>query len=77
MMVENVFEVLTSLNRAGTTILLVEQNIVKTLEVADRVYVLRPGGRVAFTGEAKEVAGKPEFEQEYLGLDSMQDSALA
>jgi branched-chain amino acid transport system ATP-binding protein len=68
MMVDRVFEVLEDLKRDGVTILLVEQNAVRTLEVADRTYVMRSGGRIAFSGTAEELSQIPDFERTYVGM---------
>lgn len=66
-MVDMVFATLESLKRDGMTILLVEQNALRTVELADRTYVLR-SGRVALTGTRAELAGRPDFVEHYLGL---------
>lgn len=68
MMVDRVFEVLADLKRDGVTILLVEQNAVRTIEVADRTYVMRSGGRIAFSGTAEELSQVPDFERTYVGM---------
>jgi branched-chain amino acid transport system ATP-binding protein len=62
-----VFDTLASLRSEGITILLVEQNALRTVEMADRTYVLR-SGRVALTGSRDELAGRPDFADHYLGL---------
>ena len=48
------------------TILLVEQNARKALEIADRAYVMETG-RVILEGSAQELAANPEIERAYLG----------
>jgi branched-chain amino acid transport system ATP-binding protein len=48
------------------TILLVEQNARKALEIADRAYVMETG-RVILAGDARELAANPEIEKAYLG----------
>jgi branched-chain amino acid transport system ATP-binding protein len=63
-----VFEILLELKEEGSTILLVEQNAARTIEVADRTYVLRSGGRVAFHGTAEELAQVGDFETAYIGM---------
>jgi branched-chain amino acid transport system ATP-binding protein len=67
-LVDQVFEILEQLKQEGVTILLVEQNAARTIEIADRTYVLRSGGRLAFKGTARELAEMANFEQEYIGL---------
>ena len=52
--VKTVFEKLKEINKAGTTILLVEQNVRKALEYADRAYVFKIG-TIAFEGMEKEL----------------------
>ncbi|MEX2375363.1 MAG: ABC transporter ATP-binding protein [Dehalococcoidia bacterium] len=64
--VTELFEVLTRLRDEGTTILLVEQNARKTLDLADRTYVLR-SGRVAVAGSREELRNNLEIEAAYLG----------
>ncbi len=68
LMVDRVFEILEDLRRDGTTILLVEQNAARTIEVADRTYVLRSGGRIAFHGTAEELSQRHDFESAYIGM---------
>ena len=66
MMVGRIFEVIARLKAEGVTILLVEQNARKALEVADRAYVLETG-RIALAGTAAELAANPHVERAYLG----------
>ncbi|HEU5430460.1 MAG TPA: ABC transporter ATP-binding protein, partial [Thermomicrobiales bacterium] len=61
-----IFEVIARLKEAGVTMLLVEQNARKALEVADRAYVMETG-TIALSGSAKELASNPEVEHAYLG----------
>lgn len=68
MMVDNVFEILEGLREEGVTILLVEQNAARTIEVADRSYVLRSGGRIELEGTAEELRERGDFVGAYLGL---------
>jgi branched-chain amino acid transport system ATP-binding protein len=68
LVVDRVFETLQELHGEGVTILLVEQNAARTIEVADRTYVLRSGGRVAFHGTAAELAEIGDFETAYIGM---------
>jgi branched-chain amino acid transport system ATP-binding protein len=64
--VDEIFSLISDLKRAGTTILLVEQNASAALEVADRAYVLE-SGRVTLQGNASEVAENDEVARSYLG----------
>jgi len=68
LMVDRVFDILSQLHESGTTILLVEQNAARTIELADRTYVLRTGGRVQFHGTAAELAEIGDFETAYIGM---------
>ena len=68
LIVDQVFEILEELKEEGVTILLVEQNAARTIEVADRTYVMRSGGRIQFHGTAKELASMGDFETAYVGL---------
>ena len=64
--VERVFEVIVELHRAGTAVLLVEQNVAKTLAVADRAYVLSEG-RIVSAGPPARLLAEPEIRSAYLG----------
>jgi branched-chain amino acid transport system ATP-binding protein len=68
LIVDRVFETLQELKEEGVTILLVEQNAARTIEIADRTYVLRSGGRVAFHGTAEQLAELGDFETAYIGM---------
>ena len=68
LMVDRVFEILEQLHDDGTTILLVEQNAARTIEVADRTYVMRSGGRIQFHGTTEELAEMGDFETAYIGM---------
>ena len=64
--VDRIFEMIVRLRETGLTILLVEQNAGKALEVADRAYVMR-SGRVAASGTVSEIAGAYDLKALYLG----------
>jgi len=64
--VDQIFEMIGVLKRSGLTIVLVEQNIAKALEVADRAYVMRLG-RIETSGTAAEIAAATDFNAVYLG----------
>jgi branched-chain amino acid transport system ATP-binding protein len=64
--VDRLFALIEELRASGVTILLVEQNAFRTIEIADRTYVLN-GGRVQFHGTEKELLGTREFSNVYLG----------
>jgi len=68
LMVDRVFEILDGLRNDGVTILLVEQNAARTIEIADRTYVMRSGGRIEFHGTAEELAQRADFETDYIGM---------
>ncbi|MBK1663480.1 ABC transporter ATP-binding protein [Rhodospirillum rubrum] len=61
-----IFSRLAEMKAAGTTLLLVEQNVKLALSLADRAYVLRTG-KVALSGAAAELADDPRVFQAYLG----------
>lgn len=65
-LVEQIFDIIQNLNRAGTTILLVEQNAQMALSVAHRGYVLETG-RVVSTGTGQELLASPAIKKAYLG----------
>lgn len=64
--VSQVFELIAELKAEGTTILLVEQNVKKSLAVADRAYVMELG-RIVREGAADELAADPAIHEAYLG----------
>jgi branched-chain amino acid transport system ATP-binding protein len=66
LLVEEMFTLIGKLNTDGLAILLVEQNVVQSLAVAHRAYVLE-NGRIALSGEAGELAQHPELRKSYLG----------
>jgi branched-chain amino acid transport system ATP-binding protein len=68
MIVDQVFELLQELNREGMTMLLIEQNAARTIDVADRFYVLRAGGRIDFEGTSEAARDAEEFQANYLGF---------
>jgi branched-chain amino acid transport system ATP-binding protein len=64
--VERIFEIIREINSQGTPILLVEQNALMALDVANRGYVLETG-RIALADDAKKLALNPEVRKTYLG----------
>ena len=64
--VEQIFEIIQELHKAGTTILLVEQNAQMALSVADRAYVLETG-KIALSGTGAELAASDSVRKAYLG----------
>lgn len=65
-LVDEIFALVAQLHEKGVTILLVEQNVERTLEIADRVYLLNTG-EVEFEGEARELRERVDFVSAYLG----------
>lgn len=65
-LVQQIFDIIKELHRAGTTILLVEQNAEMALEVADRAYVLE-SGVIKLSGTGSELAQSDEIKKAYLG----------
>jgi branched-chain amino acid transport system ATP-binding protein len=68
LLVEGIFEMIDSLRYTGVTILLVEQNVERTLAIADRAYLLNTG-RIESSGTAEEIREQVDIESAYLGLD--------
>jgi branched-chain amino acid transport system ATP-binding protein len=66
LLVEEMFALISRLNGEGLAILLVEQNVVQSLAIAHRAYVLE-GGVVALSGSAAELAEHPGLRKSYLG----------
>ena len=65
-LVDQIFEIIQELHKAGTTILLVEQNAQAALSVADRGYVLE-NGRIVTSGTGRELLESPAIKKAYLG----------
>jgi branched-chain amino acid transport system ATP-binding protein len=66
-LVEEIFRIIKEINSQGTSILLVEQNALMALSVANRAYVLETG-RIVLSGDAREVAENPQVKAAYLGV---------
>ncbi|NLO10452.1 MAG: ABC transporter ATP-binding protein [Clostridiales bacterium] len=65
-LVEEVFDIIKSINKSGTTVLLVEQNAKKALSIAHRAYVLETGN-IVLEGNAKELMNDESVKKAYLG----------
>jgi branched-chain amino acid transport system ATP-binding protein len=65
-LVEMIFETIEKINKQGTTILLVEQNALAALSVANRAYVLESGS-IKMSGKAKDLISNDEVTKAYLG----------
>ena len=66
--VEKIFEIIQEISQQGTTILLVEQNALMALDVADRGYVMETG-TIALSDDAKALRENEKVKQTYLGVD--------
>src|SRR5262249_23259336 len=66
--VEKIFEIIQEINQQGTTILLVEQNALRALDVASRGYVMETG-TIALADDAKALRENEKVKQTYLGVD--------
>jgi branched-chain amino acid transport system ATP-binding protein len=67
LMVRTIFEILETVNRRGTTILLVEQNVLRALQLCHRGYVLE-NGQIVLSGAREALLGSPHVRQAYLGV---------
>jgi branched-chain amino acid transport system ATP-binding protein len=67
-MVDHVFDLLYEIHKAGTSLLLVEQNARASLRIADRAYVLA-SGRIVFSGRAQDIATDSRLADSYLGAE--------
>ncbi len=65
-LVDEIFDIITSINKAGTTILLVEQNANRALQIAHRGYVLETG-KIIMQGTTKELLNDEKVKKAYLG----------
>jgi branched-chain amino acid transport system ATP-binding protein len=66
-LVDTIFDVIREINKQGTTILLIEQNASKALQVANRGYVLETG-QIVKEGRSKELLESPDVQRAYLGI---------
>ncbi len=66
LLIREIFSIIEDINKAGTTILLVEQNAKMALSIANRAYVLETG-RITLSGDAKELAASESVKKAYLG----------
>jgi branched-chain amino acid transport system ATP-binding protein len=67
LLVEEMFALIARLRQQGLAIMLVEQNVVQSLDLADRAYVLE-NGRFVLSGPASELRADPDLKRTYLGL---------
>ena len=66
-LVSDIFRVIEEVHAAGVTVLLIEQNVFKTLAVADRAYVLE-NGRIVLQGTGKDLLNDEHVKKAYLGV---------
>ena len=67
LLVEEVFALIKDIHAQGVALLLVEQNVVQSLEVAQRAYIL-DNGRFVMNGRAADVRNDPDLKRTYLGM---------
>ena len=67
LLVEEMFSLIAKLNRTGLAILLVEQNVLQSLEIASRAFVME-NGEIKLSGAAAEMMNDPALKRSYLGL---------
>jgi branched-chain amino acid transport system ATP-binding protein len=66
-LVSTIFEIIEKINKQGTSILLIEQNVFNSLKISDRGYILE-NGKVALSGSGQELLENPHIRKTYLGL---------
>jgi branched-chain amino acid transport system ATP-binding protein len=67
LLVKSIFEIIRQINKQGTTILLVEQNVYQSLHISTRAYVLETG-RVVLSGTGAELLGNDHVRKAFLGM---------
>jgi branched-chain amino acid transport system ATP-binding protein len=67
-LVQELFRTIRSLNQRGLTVLLVEQNVVASLKLSNRAYVLE-NGRIVMVGTGAELLNDDRVRQAYLGIE--------
>jgi branched-chain amino acid transport system ATP-binding protein len=66
-LVEELFSLIVRIHRQGLSVLLVEQNVMQSLQIAQRAYILE-GGECALSGTAAEMQDNPDLKRAYLGM---------
>ena len=66
LIVRSIFEIIKEIKEDGTTVLIVEQNALQTLKIADYAYVLEVG-KISMEGDAEELRNNPQLIEAYLG----------
>ena len=66
LLVKEIFKIIKEINEQGTTILLVEQNAMQALRIADKAYVLETGN-IVLQGTGQDLLNSPEVQKVYLG----------
>ena len=67
LLVEEMFALIQNLNKTGLSFFLVEQNVMQSLEIADRAYVIE-NGKIVLSGEATSLLDDPNLKKSYLGV---------
>jgi branched-chain amino acid transport system ATP-binding protein len=67
LLVEEMFSLIQDLNKTGLSFFLVEQNVMQSLEIADRAYVIE-NGKIVLSGEATSLLDDPDLKKSYLGV---------
>jgi branched-chain amino acid transport system ATP-binding protein len=66
-LVQEIFQIVQRINQEGVTVLLVEQNVMHTLSICHRAYVLE-NGRIVMEGTGRELLNNPHVKEAYLGI---------
>ncbi|MBA2608079.1 MAG: ABC transporter ATP-binding protein [Actinobacteria bacterium] len=66
-LVDEIFQAVLAIRDSGVTVLIVEQRLAETLDIAERAYVLQTG-RVILSGSASNIRANPEIQKAYLGI---------
>ena len=67
LLVEEMFGLIQDLNKTGLSFFLVEQNVMQSLEIADRAYVIE-NGKIVLSGNTDALLDDPELKKSYLGV---------
>lgn len=68
LIIDALYEAVIKINQEGTTVLLVEQNVHRSLNITDRAYIIERG-RIMLSGTAEELSRNPEVQSAYFGLE--------
>ena len=74
LIIDDLYRAIREINERGTSILLVEQSVHRSLEIADRAYIIEHG-RIILSGTAMEISQNPEVREAYFGFEQATENS--